>query len=156
MKSPLLLAALLLVACVTPSSVGRPTVTATVSTTQPTPTPTSPPPPGICPLGDPEAHVYHPARLQVKSPCQEAVGTVVKRRLEDDGDWHVLLWVDGPYQGLLMMVLNEEDNWQGAVALVLEIVPDCRERPASSQVAAHCPRSPVPVPALQQHIEVWG
>ena len=84
------------------------------------------------------------------------MGSVVKRRLETDGDWHVLLWVDAPYQGLLTTVLNEEDNWQGAVALVLEIVPDCRDRPASAAAAVHCPRSPVPVPALQQHIEVWG
>ena len=49
-----------------------------------------------------------------------------------------------------------------ALLLTACVTPSSVGRPAatgtapSSQAAAHCPRSSVPVPALQQHIEVLG
>src|SRR2546428_4700266 len=49
-----------------------------------------------------QAHyVYRPARLQVVEPCVRVVGTIVSSSTEADGDVHLQIRLDPPYQGLL-------------------------------------------------------
>jgi hypothetical protein len=39
-------------------------------------------------------HVYNPGRLVEKKGCVTVRGVIVKKRIEKDGDWHVLLKLD--------------------------------------------------------------
>ena len=91
-----------------------------------------------CRSGSPLAGVYHPSRLDVKSPCVVAAGVVERVKFEDyDGDVHIDLRLDEPYRGLL-----SEGNAQVDGNLVVEIIPQDRTR--------------VPVPEVGAHIAVAG
>jgi len=137
--------ALLLVAgCVAGCQLGGPAPT---STLLPSPAPIS-----ACRPGDPLAGVWSPDRLRVLRPCQEARGAVLAALREIDGDSHLWLRPDPGYEGLL----NRVNRYQGQVALVLEIVPRCEGNPADEAAAARCPPSPLPVPRVGDHIQVFG
>jgi hypothetical protein len=91
-----------------------------------------------CRGGNPEAGVYHPQRLRVKSRCRVAIGTVSKVKFEAfDGDVHVDLRVDSGYEKLL-----SGENERVGGNLVVEIIPQDRSR--------------VAVPAEGARIEVVG
>jgi hypothetical protein len=67
----------------------------------------------------PFANVYHPYRLQVRSGCMTATGTVAYVRNEDDGDVHFDLSVPASEAGLLDQANYSYEDGQ----LVAEIVP---------------------------------
>src|SRR5437867_13276307 len=46
-------------------------------------------------------HVYHPARLQVVENCIEVTGTIDHLKREADGDDHIQVKVDPPFDKLL-------------------------------------------------------
>jgi hypothetical protein len=79
-----------------------------------------------CRGGGALAGVYHPQRLQVKSRCRVAVGTVSKVKFEDyDGDVHLDLRPDPGYERLLA-----DGNERIGGNLVVEIIPQDRSRVA--------------------------
>jgi hypothetical protein len=96
------------------------------------------PPSPYCRGGGPLAGVYHPQRLQVKSRCRVAIGTVSKVKFEAyDGDVHIDLRPDPGYEGLL-----SDGNERVGGNLVVEIIPQDRSR--------------VAVPAEGARVEVVG
>ena len=153
------LAAGVLTGCSAPVSPGAPAAGSPVpGTGEPSSTPssaaTSPPPAGAssCRPGDPLQGIYHPLRLRILRQCQEAAGTVLGVIREQDGDLHIWLAPDAPYAGLL----NSYNRFAGQPALVVEISPACAGQPASSEVAAKCPPSPLRAPAAGNHVQVVG
>ena len=86
----------------------------------------------------PLAGVYHPQRLNVKSRCAVAVGTVGKVKFEAyDGDLHVDLRLDPEYEKLL-----DDGNERVGGNLIVEVIPYDRSR--------------VAVPAEGSRIQVVG
>ena len=97
-------------------------------------TPASP----YCRGGNPLAGVYHPQRLVVKSRCRVAIGTVHEVKFEEyDGDVHIDLCPDQPYENLL-----SDGNGRVGGNLIVEIIPQDRSR--------------VDVPPVGARIEVVG
>ena len=91
-----------------------------------------------CRGGNPLAGVYHPQRLNVKSRCAVAVGTVRKVQFEVyDGDLHIDLRLDRGYEKLL-----DDGNERVGGNLIVEVIPYDRSR--------------VAVPAEGSRIEVVG
>lgn len=82
--------------------------------TQPNPSVTT----NVCINPEPLKHVYHPNRLIVLDTCKTVSGTVVKIKHEPDGDTHIQLNVDPPYQSLLAAGNSQHQGGN----LVLEIV----------------------------------
>jgi hypothetical protein len=98
---------------------------------------TAPPSP-YCRGGNPLAGVYHPQRLRVKSGCRAVLGTVREVRFEEyDGDVHIDLRLDPPYEKLL-----SDGNDRVGGNLIVEIIPQDRSR--------------VDVPGVGSRIEVVG
>jgi hypothetical protein len=98
---------------------------------------TAPPSP-YCRGGNPLAGVYHPQRLRVKSGCRAVLGTVREVRFEEyDGDVHIDLRLDPPYEKLL-----SDGNDRVGGNLIVEIIPQDRSR--------------VDVPRVGSRIEVVG
>jgi hypothetical protein len=96
------------------------------------------PPSPYCRGGNPLAGVYHPQRLNVKSRCAIAVGTVGKVKFEAyDGDLHVDLRLDPDYEKLL-----DDGNERVGGNLIVEVIPYDRSR--------------VTVPAEGSRIQVVG
>jgi hypothetical protein len=148
-KSIVLLAALLLAACGSPSPVPGVSPSATASATAvPTAPATSTPAP-TCAPGPP---VYHPARLTLLAKCIAFQGIVVAVLHETDGDHHLWISPDPGYE----KYLNAANLLHGVPALVAEIVPACTSPPADSHAAAMCPASALSEPAVRAHIEVMG
>ena len=84
------------------------------------------PPSPYCRGGNPLAGVYHPQRLNVKSRCRTAVGTVARVVFEEyDGDVHVSLRLDPGYEELL-----GDGNSRVGGYLVVELIPQDRARVA--------------------------
>ncbi len=91
-----------------------------------------------CRGGNPLAGVYHPQRLNVKSRCAVAVGTVGRVKFEAyDGDVHLDLRLDPGYEKLL-----DDGNDRVGGYLVVELIPQ--------------DRSHVAVPAEGARIQVVG
>jgi hypothetical protein len=65
-----------------------------------------------------DSHIYNPDRLVVYKDCQTVSGIVDRVIVEADGDYHIRLGLDAPYQNLTNSV-NESDQYGD---LVLEIV----------------------------------
>jgi hypothetical protein len=79
-----------------------------------------------CRGGSPLAGVYHPQRLNVKSRCRVAIGTVSKVKFEAyDGDVHVDLRLDADFEELL-----SDGNERIGGNLVVELIPQDRSRVA--------------------------
>jgi hypothetical protein len=88
------------------------------------------PPSPYCRQGDPLAGVYHPQRLEVKSRCRLATGTVTRVEFERyDGDVHVDLALDEADLGLL-----GAGNDRVGYDLVVEIIPQDRSVVAVPEV----------------------
>jgi hypothetical protein len=156
-----ILIALLLVACNAPvapagSPGPSPAVTAPAPAT-PTAMATSAPSSVKCGSGDPLAHVYHPARLQVLAPCVTVRGVILSVHQEPDGDLHVRLRVDAdqrdPRGGQFTNAVN---GAQQGGALVLE--PVCEGPVTQSDAVAACAayHNPLVVPPVGSHVEVSG
>ena len=153
-----ILIALSLISCntsVTPaSSSSSPPSTMATATALPTSTAM---PAAQCSSGDPLAHVYHPARLQILAPCVTVRGVIVSARHEPDGDLHVLLRVDAdqrdPRGGRFTNGVN--DTKQGG-DLVLE--PVCEGPVTQSDAVAACTgyHNPLVVPPAGSHVVVTG
>jgi hypothetical protein len=92
--------------------------------------------------------------LKVLDPCKHAAGIVVDVAHEDDGDYHVWFKVDAGYEYLL----NPNNHFQARPALLGEITPDCplSTNPPDAKSAARCPKSPLPIPEIGDHIQVKG
>jgi hypothetical protein len=156
--APTLTSALVLAACATSVPSASPSSTpSTVATTPTPPTTTSVPPSGQCNSGDPLAHVYHPARLQILASCVTVRGTILSVHQEPDGDLHVRLRVDpdqrDPRGGRFTNTTN--DAQQGG-ALVLE--PVCEGPVTQSDAVSVCVgyHNPLVVPPVGSHVEVSG
>jgi hypothetical protein len=90
------------------------------------------PPSPYCRGGNPLAGVYHPQRLNVKSRCRIAVGTVGKVKFEAyDGDVHIDLRLDPGYEGLL-----DDGNERVGGNLIVELIPHDRARVAVPEEGA--------------------
>jgi hypothetical protein len=98
-------------------------------------------------------HVYHPERLQVLKSCIMVTGTIKGVVKEPDGDDHIRLKVDPPYQDLL----NARNMTGQHGALVVE--PIC-EHPVTQADAksscAHWPHKFIPIPKVGTHVRVVG
>jgi hypothetical protein len=96
------------------------------------------PPSPYCRGGNPLAGVYHSQRLIVKSRCRVAIGTIRDVKFEQyDGDVHIDLRVDPPYEKLL-----SDGNDRVGGNLIVEIIPQDRSR--------------VDVPPVGARVEVVG
>jgi hypothetical protein len=88
------------------------------------------PPSPYCRSGDPLAGVYHPQRLDVKSRCRVATGTVTRVEFEAyDGDVHIDLALDDADLDLL-----SSGNDRVGYELVVEIIPQDRSVVAVPEV----------------------
>ncbi len=87
----------------------------------------------LCNGGAPLAGVYHPTRLIVQQPCALVSGTVMQRRVEGDGDIHLLLALDAPYQA----AINSKNSQYEHGDLVVEIIPADQARVYVPQLGAH-------------------
>jgi hypothetical protein len=91
-----------------------------------------PPPSPYCRRGNPLAGVYHPQRLEVRSRCRLASGTVERVKFEAyDGDIHVDLRLDEGDRDLLL-----DGNERTGGNLVVEIIPQDRSVVAVPDVGA--------------------
>jgi len=123
------------------------------STASTSPRAAATPSPG-CQAGAPEAGVWQPDRLRVLKPCQRAAGVVVQVIKEADGDHHIWFRADAGYEFLL----NSENHFQGAPAMLAEITPDCplETNPPDANAAAACPPTDLAVPGPGDRIDIYG
>jgi len=107
-----------------------------------------------CVPGNQDPYVWRPARLQLISPCVRATGTLMEMSdAEADGDIHMELLLDAPYESLLTAG-NQRDNGH----LVLEAV--CQYTPPLIEALRICASDPDPYrgpfPQIGDHIWVEG
>jgi len=97
-------------------------------------------------------HVYHPARLVVVEKCIAVTGTIEHIKHEADGDEHIQVKVDPPFDKLL----NDRNKQVQAGSLVVE--PICEDRVTQLDAMAACKdfHSPVRRPADNQHVKIVG
>jgi hypothetical protein len=105
--------------------------------------------------GDPyatESHIYNPDRLVVYKDCQTVSGIVDRVIVEADGDYHIRLGLDTPYQNLTNSV-NDSDQYGD---LVLEIV--CANTVTQTDAIDACQNyvNHVTVPLEGEHIVATG
>lgn len=109
-------------------------------------------PPAQCGPSDQDRFVYHPARLHVLQVCLHVTGVVEASRLENDGDLHLQLRLDPPYQFLLQPANRLEQG-----DLVIE--PVCASLPLQPDALAVCVGDAHPLtvlPAVGQHVWMEG
>jgi hypothetical protein len=99
-----------------------------------------------------ESHVYNPNRLVVYKDCQIVSGIVERVIVEADGDYHIRLGLDTPYQNLTNSVNNSDQYGD----LVLEIV--CANTVTQQDAIDACQNylNHVTVPQEGQHITAIG
>jgi len=88
---------------------------------------TVPIPPAQCrPNSDQDQSVYHPARLHLLQSCIHVAGVVARIETENDGDGHLLLRLDPPYQTLLRSTNRSQqgDLVVESVCVGLPLQPD--------------------------------
>ena len=105
-----------------------------------------------CTPGDQDPYVYRPERLQLLLPCLRVTGTVTYVHTEDDGDVHLRLRLDPPFDGLLV-----EGNKATSGDLVIE--PVCFAIPLHADALRLCAADPdrLPsVPELGDHVWMEG
>lgn len=97
-------------------------------------------------------HVYHPARLQVVEKCIEVTGTIHHVKGEADGDDHIQVKLDPPFDKLL----NTRNINIQASCLVIE--PVCERAVTQADAVAACKdfHSPVRRPSGDQHVKILG
>jgi hypothetical protein len=97
-------------------------------------------------------HVYHPGRLQVIKPCTTVTGRIAKRKAEPDGDVHIQLRLDSPYQNLL----NERNRIAQNGNLVLEPICVGPVTQADAKTACSNFTNKVHIPPIGTHVSVTG
>lgn len=109
-----------------------------------------PPPNSVC--RTPSEHVYHPYRLQVRVPCMTVSGTVNRIKDEPDGDYHVRLYLDPQFSGLI----NDANNRQQAGDLILE--PVCIHAITQADAVSACAgyANPLTMPPPYTHVVATG
>jgi hypothetical protein len=97
-------------------------------------------------------HIYSPDRLVVYKDCQTVSGIVDRVIVEVDGDYHIRLGLDTPYQNLTNSVNNRDQYGD----LVLEIV--CANTVTQQDALDACQNyvNHVNVPQEGQHIVATG
>jgi hypothetical protein len=97
-------------------------------------------------------HVYHPARLQVVENCIEVTGTIHHLKREADGDDHIQVKLDPPFDKLL----NARNINIQAACLVVE--PVCESPVTQTDAMAACKdfHSPVRMPGANEHVKILG
>jgi hypothetical protein len=97
-------------------------------------------------------HVYKPARLQIINPCIKVMGKIAKRKVELDGDVHIQLKLDPPYQNLL----NQRNRIAQNGNLVLE--PICVGKVTQPNAKSACSNlaNKVQIPAIGTHVSATG
>lgn len=106
-----------------------------------------------CRPTDQDRYVYHPARLQVLAACLRVTGTVAFIREEADGDLHIGLALDAPYEHLVVAAN------QGAERGDLVIEPVCELRVTQADAIATCAADRDPLrglPGLGEHVWMEG
>ena len=102
---------------------------------------------------DQDQYVYRPARLRPIRPCLRVAGTVVASSTEADGDVHLDVRLDAPYQGLL-----NPGNLQEGGNLIVE--PVCRFLPLQAEAIRVCASDPDPyedaLPGVGDHVWLEG
>jgi hypothetical protein len=96
-------------------------------------------------------HVYNPQRLLVRHPCVRATGTIVLLRSEPDGDIHIQIRMDAPYQNLVAPGNSKQDG-----NLVVE--PICMHPVTQSDAIAACSGFSFPVAIFPKgtHVAIRG
>src|SRR5713226_1885003 len=98
------------------------------------------------------SHIYSPDRLVVYKDCQTVSGIVDRVIVEADGDYHIRLGLDAPYQSLTNSVNNSDQYGD----LVLEIV--CANPVTQTDAIDACKNyvNHVTVPQEGEHILATG
>ncbi len=101
---------------------------------------------------DPLANVYNPTRLQVINPCIQASGNIDTIKAEADGDYHINVHLDPPFQNLL----NEKNRTDEHGDLVVEVV--CTNPISQQDAVSACTnaKNTVTVPPLGSHVYIVG
>jgi hypothetical protein len=96
-------------------------------------------------------HVYNPQRLLVRHPCVHATGTIVLLRPEPDGDIHIQIRMDPPYQNLLAPGNSKQEG-----NLVVE--PICMHAVTQTDAIAACAGFSFPVTIFPKgtHVAIRG
>jgi hypothetical protein len=96
-------------------------------------------------------HVYNPQRLLVRHPCVRATGTIVLLRPEKDGDIHIQIRMDPPYQNLVAPGNSKQDG-----NLVVE--PICMHAVTQPDAVAACSGFSFPVTIFPKgtHVAIRG
>ncbi len=106
-----------------------------------------------CTSNDQDNYVYHPDRLQVLDQCLTMSGMVANVIEEDDGDLHIRVTLDPPYQHYLT---SANANQHGD--LVVE--PVCVISPTYAPAIPVCAADPHPMsgpfPSIGQHVVMQG
>ncbi len=106
-----------------------------------------------CQSGDQDPFVYRPERLLLLHACLHVTGTVVASSAEADGDVHISVRLDPPYQVLLNTGNDFEDG-----NLVVE--PVCQFPPLQAEAIRTCAGDPHPLtgglPAVGDHVWMEG
>lgn len=110
-------------------------------------------PSGDCAPTDQDAYVYRPARLQVLRACVRVTGTIVRVSAEADGDVHINVRLDPPYEGLLVAANAFEDG-------LLVVEPVCQFPPFQAEAIRVCASDPGPLagglPRVGDHVWLEG
>ena len=109
----------------------------------------------VC-VGDPQAHVYSPDRLQLLATCIELTGTIDSETPEADGDYHVRLHLD-PGQTCAGQPCTDAKNVSDQAGdLILE--PVCENPVTQADAVAACQgyHNPLVLPPLNSHVKVMG
>jgi hypothetical protein len=98
------------------------------------------------------AHVYDPARLQIRDKCRTVTGVITDQHLNDDGDIDVRLALDPPYVNLLNA--NNISNLNGH----LQTEAICQAPVHSPDALRACAgfTGSVRIPADGTHVQVTG
>ena len=106
-----------------------------------------------CRPTDQDQYVYRPARLQFLLPCLHVIGTIVRSSAEADGDVHIDVRLDAPYEGMLT---PGNDAAEG----VLIVEPVCQFPPVQAESIRVCASDPNPLsgplPAVGDHVWMEG
>ncbi len=97
-------------------------------------------------------HIYNPQRLKRISDCVTITGTIAAIRKEADGDYHILLSVDGQFTNMI----NQRNIDAQHGDLVLE--PVCQNRVTQEDAKSACDAFsyPIAIPAVGQRVSVTG
>lgn len=96
--------------------------------------------------------VYNPRRLKIQNPCIAVTGTIVHKRSEEDGDYHIEVRLDEAYAFLL----NDRNLKHSHGNLVVETI--CAHPSQHKDVPALCnhPHPKVDVPRKGTHVRIVG